>query len=247
MSKALTSLALLLVCTLAHGGISERIDQAMQWTGDRLNRWGDEDRAQARGQARSAPRGAQPQVLIQRSGVDEFGDPRFANGFTFAGHVLKPGHSLQRAIDVLGPDSRQGLNGTRIWDSLGITVQSQWPHVHDFNPADKVEDQPITWVYLHLNNTGPAVLDIRDSPARPFPGYLELDQVGIDAMTTLKDIRTLADRTGLQGAHAYVYCSHGQTDCYVGEVPGKPGLEVELYVNEMGNAQSTLHGVMLNF
>jgi hypothetical protein len=247
MSKAMIASALLLICTLAHAGISEQLDRALQWSGNLLNRWGDEDREKARSQARSAPRGTEPQVLIHRSGVDEFGDPRFANGFTFAGQTLKPGDTLQRALDVLGPNSRKGYNGTRVWDALGITVQSEWPHVHEFNPTDKHEDQPITWVYLHLNNSGPAVLDARDTPAMPFTGYLELDQAGIDDKTTLKDIRALADREGLQGAHAYLYCSQGQADCYVGEVPGKPGVEVQLYVNDIGDTQSTLHGVMLNF
>jgi hypothetical protein len=247
MSKAMLASALLLVCSLAHAGISEHLDRALQWSGNQLNRWGDEDREKARNQARSAPRGAEPQVLIRRSGVDEFGDPRFANGFTIAGQTLKSGDTLQRALDVLGPSSRKGYNGTQIWDALGITVQSEWPHIHDFNPADKREDQPITWVYLHLNASGSAVLDAGDTPAKLFSGYLELDQVGIDSKTTLKDIRTLADREGLRGAHAYLYCSQGRTDCYIGEVPGKPGIEVKVYVNDMSDAQSTLHGLMINF
>lgn len=240
MSMRMITLTLLLTSTLAQAGV-------LQWSGDLLNRWGDQDREKARAQARSAPHGAQPEVRIRRSDVDEFGDPRFANGFTFAGQALKPGDALRRAIEVLGPGQRKGYNGTHIWDALGISVQAEWPHNHAFNPLDKTEDQPITWVYLHLNDSGPAVLDASDAPQQVFRGYLELDQVGIDNRTTLQDIRTLADREGLQGSHGYIYCNQGRADCYIGEVPGKPGIEVELYMNEIGNAQSTLHGLMLNF
>lgn len=51
------------------------------------------------------------------------------------------------------------------------------------------------------------------SPSQHFRGYLSLDGAGIDRKTKIWELRALADRSGLRGAHPYIICLQRQTVC----------------------------------
>lgn len=187
--------------------LTERWQHAQQWSDEYLNRWGDEDRRKAIANARAVHKGAQPELIIRRSGVNEYGDPQFANGLSFNGHTVKPGDSLKKARAVFGQQP-------------GISVTADWPHNRPFNPADNAEDAPITAIHIRLNAPP-------NQPEPTFNGYLELDSAGIDANTRVQDIRTLASRDGLRGAEHYIYCSHEHAYCYVGQVANAITFDVD--------------------
>lgn len=157
---------------------------------------------------------------------------------TFEGKVLRIGEPLSRWKQVLPQDRRcsEESAGTAfcIWPSLALDVGT--------DHRDRSRVQSFT-VHLNLEPKDPyagLVTQLPDgTPIKPqpdwshkkaFPGYLELDGFGIDAMTKFWEIRSRADpkrklRCGLRD------CSHPM---------GLLGESVKLYLrlnrnDEQGN------------
>ncbi|MDD1969304.1 hypothetical protein NPS29_28595 [Pseudomonas putida] len=216
------------------GALNEKLDR-------KLNEWGDIDRAEAVKHARIVPRGAQPEIIIRRSGVNKYGDPVFAGGFSFNGKFFTPGDTLRKAIEIFGPEYHKTVDGDHEWRKLGIQVNSSWPGNKAFDPMGQEEDERIDAIYIRLNIEA----GFPNIPQYLFSGHLELDEVGIDAKTTIRDIRALASRDGLEGAHGYVYCIRGRAVCEVGRPPAYGGIKVRFTIDEEDGADSRIDTIGL--
>jgi hypothetical protein len=224
----------LVTCSMASannnalGVVADQWGTFMRWTDDWLDKSGDAHRAREIPIARIVPRGAQPEIIMRRSSLDEFGNPRFLNGVSIDGQILKPGDTMQDAVNALGPNFR----GKWEWDNLGITMTSFIPQSRMTDRRADHRDELIEAIHINLNkNPHPEAL--RQRPNRKlFSGYLELDGVGIDSSTTIRDIRALANRDDLRGSHGYIYCIKEYSECHVGQVPASSGIEVYFDVSD---------------
>ncbi len=225
--------------TQGAGNLYRRLSQALD---RQLDEWGEADRAEAKKTARSAPRGAQPEIIIRRTGLNKHGQPEFRDGFTFNGKRLNRGDTLGKAMEVLGPEHRKNAEGDYEWPELGIKVRSSWPSNVPYYPERKL-DEPIVYVFIQINkvkeDTRPAL--------KEFPVYLELDNVGVDARTKIADIRAMADRTDLRHAHRYIYCLIKSSKCHVGRLPASDGIKVHFSIDEEKDAQSQIYWISLYF
>lgn len=171
----------------------------------------EEERERARKRAHVVPKGAKPQVVIERRGITSDGDPYFTNGIRFNGKRIKNGAPLSRAVEVFGPNFRT-YHGSHYWDQLGISV-------HMGVPAQAKSGKPrpeyIKFISIQLNSPSNGTTPPPSEPARSFSGYLSLDGAGIGRNSRLWEVNALADRKGLRGVHPYITCSKEQTLCQI--------------------------------
>lgn len=158
------------------------------------------------GRPRLVKRGATPEIIL--SGED----------IRFNGRLLRLGASINEWSEILGRDYRahSAYDVTRTWDDLGIEAL-----------VDKKDKKTVTQITIYLNLEPPdpyrgmvtqwpdgskeePTYDSR--PKKAFPGYFELDDIGIDAKTKFWEIRQQvgADRDitcGLDCSHPLAHFS----------------------------------------
>lgn len=188
--------------------LADHIDGLIDTIGGYLGKDAERRRELDRKRARTVPKGAKPEVIIRRSGVTSSGDPYFADGIQYNGQRITMHDPPSRAIKVFGPAFRVH-HSRHVWDDLGISM-----HIgHRRNSVTR--DAYIASISIELNPPRAGAIADEASPSQNFRGYLSLDGSGIDHETRIWEIRALADRSGLEGAHPYIVCLQRQTVCEV--------------------------------
>lgn len=157
------------------------------------------------GRPRLIKRGATPEIILSGGEV------------RYNGKLLRLGASIDEWSDILGRNHRDyPYYGTSTWDDLGIelvidkkdkkTVIQMTIYV-TLEPPD-----PYRGLVTHHPDGTPIKPTYDTRPQKPFPGYLELDNFGIDAETKFWEIRqqASADRNfscALDCSHPYAYFS----------------------------------------
>jgi hypothetical protein len=135
------------------------------------------------GQPRMVKRGATPELILRESDI------------RFNGKLLRLGASIDEWHEILGPKHRDDSSGnTATWDDLGIELVTarqdkktviQISIYMNLQPKD-----PYAGLVTHEADGTPIKPTYDSKPKKPFPGYLELDNVGIDAKSKFWEIRT---------------------------------------------------------
>lgn len=141
------------------------------------------------GQPRKVLKGAKPEIILRDDTIEYDGKP------------LKLGQSLHDWRRVLPVNPRclhEPHEAVCTWDNLGLQVVTAKPpleHVAAFVIfIQPVVKDPSNDLMTHLPN-GEPIKKLPDmKPAKPFPGYLELDDFGIDAKTKFWELRRSADK-----------------------------------------------------
>lgn len=139
------------------------------------------------GQARIVPRGASPEIVIQRDQI------------SVNGKGLKLGESLDKWIKALPTEPVCDRGGPRVlcnWHTLGIQVLTDRQRnevVVEVGIYVALESNEM-WKYFTRTPDGRPIEPPTDwKPKNAFKGYLELDGFGIDATTKFWEIRKSAD------------------------------------------------------
>lgn len=214
-APALILAALVLFASDAHARPSatswvvHQIDSLVDKIGGYLNRDAERRRELDRQRARIVPKGAQPEVIIRRTGIGASGDPYFADGILYNGQRITVNDPPSHAIKLFGPGFRVHHN-YHVWDSLGISISTE-------TRSDGRNNEPrevyIASISIKLNPPPSGGAADEAAPLQYFRGYLSLDGAGIDRRTKIWELRALADRSGLRGAHPYIICLQRQTVC----------------------------------
>lgn len=212
----------------------------------KLNEWGDQDRIEAIKRARVVPRGAKPELIIRRTGIDEYRQPVFNDGLRYNGKRLNQGDTVDKAIEVFGVDYIINKELDYEWVSKGITVISDNSDVRRGIKEGRGHET-IEVVYFRLNMWKGWSSEDPDYPYSVFKGFIELDGAGIDNKTTVNDISALANREGLVGAHPYITCWGSRSSCQVGTFYGKTGIEINFILSKDRNLDGPMFGISLRF
>lgn len=214
-APALILAALALFASDAHARPSatswvvDHIDSLVDKIGGYLDKDAERRRELDKRRARIVPKGNQPEVIIRRTGIGASGDPSFADGILYNGQRITVTDPPSHAIKVFGPDFRVHQNH-HVWDSLGISMSTE---TRSDGRNTKPREDYIASISIELNPPPSGQVAHEASPSQYFRGYLSLDGAGIDRMTKIWELRALADRSGLRGAHPYIICLERQTVC----------------------------------
>lgn len=205
-----------------------------------LNKTANERRQEARERARVVSKGATPVVSIRRTGIDPYGNPYFADGILFNGQRITINDPPSRALEVFGPKFRT-YRSHYIWDHLGIELYTSAPG-YGPNPYTKL----IHTISIHLNPTTEGAIGKPIEPKQRFTGYLDLDEAGIDRDSKIWEVRALADRTGLAGAHVYITCNDKRPICKVPSF-GKERSDKVFFWTDMDHDNGKIYSVNYTF
>ncbi len=142
------------------------------------------------GAPRVVEKGAKPEIVLKGSSI------------YFNSKLLKLGDTLERWKKVLGEGRCRGRPSEMtlcIWDEYGLEVGTEW-RSHPAQIVNFMEIQislvkkdPAEALFTTNADGSPSPPTIDWRPAKPFPGYLEIDQFGIDAKTKFWEIRSSVD------------------------------------------------------
>lgn len=148
---------------------------------------------------RRVPRGKKPEVIFNNTDI------------TINDQKLVLGDDLSKWVEALGQPSRKlPQDRLYLWDRLGLSVVvsdrnankvKQVDVVLNKKPQKEMDYSGIPWMPPKLENY---------SPEGVFPGYLELESIGIDAKSTVSDINALLERK------EKFYCTMSRNVCFTG-------------------------------
>jgi hypothetical protein len=113
----------------------------------------------------------------------------------FNGRPLRLGATIDEWNEILGRNHRDdsGYSTTSTWDDLGIELLMDHRNkktVIQISIYVNLEPKDLyAGLVTHEPDGTPVKPSYDSKPKKPFPGYLELDGVGIDAKTKLWEIR----------------------------------------------------------
>lgn len=213
---------------------------------EELNNYFDEDANERRkldiARARVVPKGAEPEVIIRRSGISSSTDPYFSDGILYNGQRITITDPPSRAIEVFGPDFRIYQNH-HVWDNLGIRMYVSTPS-QTYN--NKPKPDYIQSISIELNPPPPGKPVSPAEPSHYFSGYLDLDGAGIDSETKIWEVRALVDRSGLAGGHPYIFCKQSITICKI-QTYGDERTDYVSFWTDKDHANGKIYSVTYRF
>ncbi|WP_146120508.1 MULTISPECIES: hypothetical protein [Pseudomonas] len=228
----LLSISLLAVMSAAHADIPLALNKFASQLSENFENYINESLTRRRqhdaARARIVPKGAKPEVIIRRTGIESSGNPYFADGILYNGQRITITDTPARAIEVFGPDFRV-YQSRHIWDNLGISMHVATPS-QSFN--NKPKPKYIKSISIDLNPPPPGEPISPTEPSHYFSGHLDLDGAGIDSKTKIWEVRALADRSGLSGGHPYIICIQSRTVCEVQSLGDERSDEVSFWTDK---------------
>lgn len=127
-------------------------------------------------------------------------------GLIYNGVHLNLGVPMSDWVEVLGPARKNEINGTLIWDELGLRIHSR--SFHD----DRVENVAVSLLRRPIHRLPPP--GVGSEPLKLYRGRLFLEGSVIDKSTTIRGLRGDVFKKNLR-----INCTKGTGNCFVSHEP----------------------------